>query len=534
MRGGEGDTVPVDLVEVDSPDALRPPLHAVAPGDDPSGDPGSPGGSGGDPTPEARAHRRRRRVLLAVGAGVVLALAVTGGVLTALDERRAEARWDALAERGMPLVDLSAPLEEVWRLPGGGWPMATTSEVMVLQTWDQVGGVNVWRAVDTATGEVAWERTEPGDGWCSQWNPQWSDLTSEEAMVAFAFAAAGGGVPDASMLICSSGPGFGGELPAAGEQSTLTVLDVRSGAELASVDLPGALVTFDPVEEDLVAATVTPEGAIQLTRRPLAGGPPVWSTTTEVMAVDDDGYYAGAWPSLYDGTVLLLAPGGGLVEAIDMDTGEPTTAEVELPTASGGWQVLPDGTRVDMSYGDILQEDGVSYVVGDPSVTVTGPDGTERFEAPGGLWSPWYTDGSLPDRILVGSTGDNGTGGSLSALDVVTGDELWTVPMRWSTALVQVDGVAVAGSGYAAGVDLRTGEELWQHRATLSGAVSPVTDGSRVVLPTTDGAVTSLVAREIRSGAETWRVPTLSNIQLLNVVGDGVLVGNDTELVYYR
>lgn len=533
MRGGEGDTVPVDLIEVDSPDALRPPPHLVDAGEGRSGAPGDPGGQDGE-SAEARAHRRRRRVLLAVGAGVVVALAVTGGVLTALDERRADARWDALAERGMPLVDLTAPLTEVWRVPGNGWPMATTAEVLVLQIWDQASATILWRGVEVATGEVAWERAEPGDGWCSQWNPEWSDLASEEAGLAVAYAAGVGAVPDASMLVCSSGPGFGGQLPAPGTRSSLTVLDVRSGAELGSVEVRGALVTFETIEEDLVTATITPEGAVQLTRSPLAGGPAVWSTTTDAMALDDDGYYVGAWPTLYDGQVVLVSPEGVPIETIDADTGEPTTGEVELPTASGGWMLLADGSRAEVSYGDIRQEDGVSYVLGGPSVTVTAADGTERFEVPGGLWSPWYTDGSLPDRILVGRTGDAGTGGTLRALDVATGDEMWSVPLRWSTALVQVDGVAVAGSGYAAGVDLRTGEELWQHRATLSGAVSPVTDGSRIALPTTDGGVTSLVAREIRTGAEAWRVPTLSNIQLLGVVGGGVLVGNDMELAYYR
>lgn len=529
MRGGEGDTVPVDLIEVDSPDALLPPGPSGLSGQDV----GAPAPDGSSAVVTA-AHRRRRRVLRAVSAGVVLALAATGGVLTMLDARRAETRRDALAERGWPLVDLAAPLEEVWRLSGGGWPMVISADVLGIQAWLPESGQVDWRAVDADTGEVLWQREDLGDGWCSPWNPEWSEpLAGAGAAAAYAGWPGAGGVADPTVLVCPAEPGFGGELPAADAMSTVSVLDLRNGREIGTVAAPGALVSFEPVEEGLLVTTVTGDGVVHVTRSDLIGGRTVWSVSTSAIGVDDEGAYVGGWPTVRDGVLMLLSPDGELIEARDVETGAPVTADVEVPAPSFARMDLPDGGRAEVIYAEIGSDGAYTSVVGDPIIVVTGPDGTERFTVRGELFTPWFNDGSMPDRIVVTQEGEGGTR-SLVALDVVTGAELWTAPAPWSSSLLQVDGLVVSGSGYLAATDLRTGEQLWEHRAAVEGVTSPLTDGSRIAVPITEDGEGFLAAFDIRSGAEQWRVPALEGVQVLAAVGDGVLLGNESELVFLK
>lgn len=524
MRGDDGDTVSVDLVEVDSPDALLP--HGPAGPDDGTSLPP-------DDVPAAVAgHRRRRRVLLAATVGVVLALAAGGGVLAVLDARRAEARWDALEERGWPLVDLGSPLEEAWRLETGGWPMVVTSDVIVLQTWSQTLAGATWRAVDVETGAVLWEHRDPGDGWCTSWNPRWSEIAASAPLGLVLGASVLGTLPDPTLLVCA-GASFGGELPAPDTTSRLLVLDLADGREVATIEVPGALITFEPTQDDVVVATVTADGTIDLTRAGLLDGGVRWAVETEAQALDDEGGYVGAWPQVRDGVVTLVAADGAVSGAFDLGTGASAPPPPDEPTTNGGWILLPDGSRVDMTYSGMPVSGTDTYVLGPSTVVVTGPDGEERFTAEGELWVPWVSDGSMADRIIVTRSGDGGRA-ELVALDVVTGEELWTSPASWASTVLQVDGVVVAGSGYLSGTDLRTGEVLWEHRGASQGAMSAVTDGTRFLVPVGEGGTTALVAIDIRSGVDAWSVPTVDGVQTLNVVDGGVLVANDATLILYR
>lgn len=529
MRGGEGETVPVDLVEVDGLDAPSP--NPGGDGYDGVTEPTEP--LGDHPAAVPAGHRRRRRVLVAVSAGVVLALAATGGVLTALDSRRAEARWDALAERGWPLVDLDSPLEQVWRAGGGGWPIVATPEVIVVEGQSSTAAPT-WRALDVATGEVLWERASQGTGWCTGWNPQWP----EPDVGSSPYGAAVGAIgliarADPTLLVCSD-TSVGGELPSPGATSVLRAVDLASGREVGAVTVEGGLLSLDLVGDDLIVATVAADGAIDVTRVGLLSGGEVWTEATEIVAVDEEGMLLGTWLQVIDGAVVLTSSDGDVTVALDADTGERVPTPPLLQTADGGWVRLADGSRALIDYGLTSSGDGSgSYLVGEPSVTVAGPDGQERFSAAGELWSPWVTDGSMADRIAVTRPADSG-GTELVALDVVTGEELWTSPAAWSSTILQVDGVVVSGSGYLSATDLRTGEELWERRGSTFGAVSPVTDGSRLAVPIGEDGATWLVAIDIRSGAEAWRVPLVPIVELVTVVDGGVLVGSDSELVFYR
>lgn len=527
MRGGDDDTIAVDLVEVDSPDALLP-VGEVA---------GEP--VGGPPVrgPEAT-RRRRRRTQIGVSAGVVLALAGTGLALSALDERRAQARWDALAAQGLPLVQLTSPVEEVWRLPYGGYPMTASGGVLVVQAWEPTSMTSPWRALDVTTGQLVWERTDIGSGWCTQWNPTWAEEQSVYVGSVQSFlGGAGAGPASATLLVCADG-GFGGQVPAPGTTTTLHVVEITTGREVGAVVVDGAVLSFTPVADDLVVASVAADGTVHLARTALVGGTARWEVATGVPAVDGDGMVVTPWQQTADGLTYLVSPEGALLEVRSVDTGEPVPGERDLPAVTGGRLTLPDGSVAEVLYPGMSALGGgsdgaeVPVDVDVPTVRVTGPDGRERFSVEGELWTPYFSDGSMADRIVVSRWGQGAS--SLAALDVETGAELWSSRAPWSSPVLQTDGVVVAGSGYLSVIDLRTGAEIWERQATGDLGFAPVTDGSRILVPVAERGVTSLVALDVRTGEEVWRTPTVEGVQLFLPMAGGVLVGTESALVLYR
>lgn len=522
MRGGDDDTVPVDLIEVDSPDALLPdgevpgepvgaPVHDAAPG-----------------------RRRRRRMQIGVSAAVVLALAGTGVAMSVLDERRAQARWDALAAQGLPLLQLDSPLGEAWRLDFGGYPVTSSGGVLVVQAWDPAASASPWRAIDVTTGEVVWELDDLGYGWCTQWNPAWADEERAYLGSVQSLSGGAGAVAPATLLICADA-GFAGGLPASGATSTVRVVEIATGREAGETVVDGALLSLDPAGEDLVVGSVVADGTVALARVALTGDAVRWQVQTDLAAVDADGIYMAPWQQVVDGLIYLVSPEGDLLEVRSVETGEPVTGAPDLPATSAGRLVLPDGSTVESFY------PGMPYLSGSvpvdvpkdvPAVSVSGPDGEQRFSVEGELWTPYFSDGSMADRIVVSRWGQASS--SLAALDVETGEELWTSRAPWSSPVLQVDGVVVTGSGYLSAVDLRTGEEIWERSGTGDLVVAPVTDGSRILVPVTERGETSLTALDVRTGAEVWRTPTVNGIQLYVPMAGGVLVGTDSALVMYR
>lgn len=522
MRGGDDDTVPVDLVEVDSPDALLPEVEVA----------GERRGGRGLAAPTGR---RRRRILVGLSAAVVLGLAGAGVASNVLEDRRADARWDALAARGLPLVDLASPVQEAWRLDFAGYPMAVAGDVVVVQAWDPVGSRSPWRGIDLATGEVLWERADLGSGWCTQWNPAWSE--EEPTDVATARSLLGSPPAPPTLLVCSDAS-FDGELPAPGSTATVRVVEIVTGREVGLATVEGELLSFEPVGHDVVMVSVVPDGTIDLARVALSGGTVRWAADTDVQAFDPDDLYVGPWSQVDDGLVSLVSPEGVPLDVRTVDTGEPVDEPSAPAVLSGGRRELPDGSVVEVFYpgsvavGPSDVAIGPSDVVDAPTVTVTGPDGEERVRVEGELWTPLFSDGSMADRVVVSRFGQGAS--SLVAFDVETGEELWTSRAPWSSPVLQVDGVVVTGSGYLSGVDLRTGAEVWERQLAGDVSVAPVTDGSRILVPITERGATTLVALDVRTGAEAWRGPTVTGVQFLVPMAGGVLVVTNAALRMYR
>ena len=522
MLGGHGDTIRVDLVEVDDDATTYDPTDATDGGDGGDG----PAATGTGDRGARRGSRPRRRGVL-VSAAVVLALAVTGGALVALDARREQERQDALADRGWSVVDLDEPLAEAWRLPVGGWLTTTGAGVVVLRSVAPDGGDAALLGIDVDAGEVIWEEPDPR-GWCDSWNPVWSEYTREDLIDLRLGRGSIEEIPAATRLVCVEDTGFAGSRPDVGVGSAVRVLDLATGAEVGRFDVPGALANVVPVGTDVLAASVGAGGTVSVTRARMATGQVVWSVETDVV-LDDGAMYAGLWPQVRDGVVELVEANGFVVFAADVETGRLVEVDqAVVPDDGAGAQlVLPDGALVKVS-SDLGTGSEHS------SVVVVAPDGTERFTTLGDLWTPFVNDGSMADRIVVRGAGGRSPG-ELVALDVETGEELWTAPARGAGAMLQIDGVVVAGgSSYVWATDLRDGNRIWEHEGGLTSMITPITDGTRVVLTAFDGGGAHLVTRDVRTGVERWRVPTLADFSSIEAVGDGIVVAGDSETVFYR
>lgn len=506
MRGGEDDVVPVELIDVDEPAALHEPGRT--PGAERSGE--------GEADRAPGASRRRSRWAVPVAVAVLAGIAAVVLGASALDQRRERARWDTLEALGWPLVDLSEPLVEAWRAPGGH-PLVEGDGLLVLQG---VGSIPDYRGVDLATGAVRWEVPGLSGEWCQASNPAWPSPAADGRWP----TAPDPSTPPPSLLVCGSGGVADGTSVRAGEMSRLRVIDLASGAKTVSVGFSGRLLDMRAVAGGVITSHQMATGEVVLTRRGLPGGEVAWSRT--VAPPPSDVGDPWSWLMVADGVVQLSLPDGTVLAAFDERTGEEAAPTDGPVLEDFALQALPDGAEVRLTYGF----EGTGG-------TVVGPDGAERFAFDGELWTPTATDGSMADRIVISTVDQEGV--HLVALDVTSGAEIWRVPAPAAYVagggVLQMDGLLVGGSPLVSVTDLRTGERRWEVMTDAPVGMPFATDGTRLALPLQVEGRPYLAALDLRSGAERWRIPAEPGLWYWETLGDGTVLGIGTDGIFaYR
>lgn len=504
-----GETVPVEIVEVDGPDD---PYPAAA------------GGPHEEAT-ESPGRARGRRLGAVLAAVVVLGLLGAGGLAELLDERAAQARRDRLEAVGWPLVDLDEPLTEAWRADGG-WFVVEGDGVVVVQG---TGSRPAYRGLDEATGAVVWEIAAQGDEWCQPWYPDLPRGGSVDVLTL-------GRLGTPTTLVCAPSTGWDGSEVSPDAQSRLRVLDLATGSVVGAATVPGRVIGYDMTTDAAIVVTVRAEGTLAVTRVDLPSGEVAWDVVTEVGA-GDDGLWA--YPSFSPDTVQLTDAEGIVVATLDLETGaldEDGTGE-QAGAAESTRAVWPDGST--LSVRTSAADGAVS-----PEIVVSGPDGAERFSFVGDPWVPPLWDGSLADRILVATREQDRR--YLSALDIETGEELWSTVLEdradaggygFYGAWAMVDGVLLSGEVELTATDARSGEVLWTHPVAGSFGLSLVTDGTRLLVPVveSDPLRRSLTALDLRSGTEAWRMPIEATDLSVQPLRGGVLLGTGgSGLIAYR
>lgn len=455
--------------------------------------PAVPSGPSGPSEHRARVAghgRRASRWPVWAGAAVVVALAVATAVMTATDEARDRERREALAGIAGLLPHLDGPPEEAWSV-SDGWALAVGRDVVVLTGSEETTAL---RGIDLRTGSAVWTRPVAADETCVALSDDSSPLS----------AAIWPAV--AERLACfrtfATVEGYG---VVVGGPASVEVLDVSTGGSVAVVPTPADVLGVEVSGSDVLVASLDADGAVLVSRwtpGPAAGSVErIWSRrlAEPLESIEETG-----WAFHVEAEVARVGTVGSV--PLDLATGEPrpdaardgVLFTVDAPLAGGG--------RVEWDYDDVAQGTGVSRVV--PG------DGGDVLELDGVPWVADVRDGSEPGVLMLRrptSVYDAAGGtGEVVAVDPATGADLWSGGrMGGMDALVQLDGVLVAaGAGRVLALDVRDGDVVWEEDAGgVSSWPEALTDGDVVLLPQVDGGELALVARDLRTGAEQWRMP---------------------------
>ena len=192
--------------------------------------------------------------------------------------------------------------------------------------------------------------------------------------------------------------------------------------------------------------------------------------------------------------------------------------------------------------GGILEPAGSGQ---DGTSALRGPHGTVTFGAQ--VLNPAATDGT-PSDVLLAGVGPV----ALRAYDA-RGTQRWRSAQGYVDLLARADGVAVMAllDGGAAGVDLRTGKQLWLDGTLAPGVPGPAevpreafTDGrtaallvSAPLVRSEDGSTTSvdvsggpttLVGIDVATGAIRWRTPLPGFVDQVDAVEGHLVVTTQT------
>lgn len=379
----------------------------------------------------------------------------------------------------------------------------------------------VLHGLDAGTGAERWHVDAGGDPRCG------------------AVGSAPGVAAVVDPLVCWSGPeGAGSRVVVVHPDGSATTRALDPAVSGAAGTADGGLVTVrlvgTPPSSDQVTVTpsggaVSPGGRLAVGQDAVVSledavtGTPRWRRTVAFRPVtdpascgsvtlDDSGpapryTFAISPPSVVTYADLVEVYGCGLQAAFTLDG-----TVVADPEASPWWYAEP---YVD---GGVLEQ--VGGYRGDTQVAsvLHGPGGVVTY--PKQVLNPWATDGSSSDVVLAGSAGV-----PLTAYGH-DGAVLWQATHVYSTLLVRTARVAVLtrADGGVAGVDLRTGAELWLDPDLLAGSSATVppraafTDGRRAALVVdvdatnahaasgeSTVATTDIVALDLATGAVNWR-----------------------------
>jgi outer membrane protein assembly factor BamB len=282
-------------------------------------------------------------------------------------------------------------------------------------------------------------------------------------------------------------------------------LDAKSGdtiwrvAEADLSDAAASMGTPDPVvaplaNTDEVAVLAAPSGLVGLDR---VNGTQLWSS--EVFLLDESGVGVARGPAAVDGSTVMIPAASQIATA---------------PMPPGG----ESGT------GCCVAPDGATYCVGEPGET-----------SPGAVIAG---DDDPPCELVTAPLGPS----TLVAVDASTGATLWQGPRLDHPAAADgyVVGYVHAGMGSSGPnsevvvVDAATGEQLWSQPGSESyGDLWAIGDGAVYVNVISDDSLPSVVAYELESGDERWRLSPESMLsEPQQVVNDGVaLLWNDLAML---
>jgi hypothetical protein len=521
---GEGEAFVFDLVDdegSDTPSASLGP-GATSDGVGSDGDSDDVGPEAGSPQPHGVPGLRLRRL-----APVAAVLAVMLGTGFAVDGVRDAARIERIREVPGGVVDVSAPLEELWAWDGQvgveesmeGIAVADLQGVLAFRSGGDLIGL------DPASGERAWSVPLGEDPECGP------------------LGYPGTGSLATSALVCLQGVGAAREAITVGpggvvsEPRTLDAADDRHGTPrpgpagtVLRATRIGPVSAIDTADARCSAMTGECSGTVeagrdlQLRAEEAATGEERWTVTVPFQATaaqECTPWFGTPWNGWEDAPVdEALAPdafgaqiAAGLVDLWGCGTWAAVTPDgVLLRTdgVSGQTRVVGlggGGYAAQVTTMESMESAGAGHT------TLFGPDGDVVGEVPGYATGPWTTD--EPDAMTLLAADQSGYRMHSYATD---GTERWAAEVGegFPEFLAQVAGTMVTGiwTGSVSGFDLATGAERWtwepgEAEGTQSFgngyATQAFTDGQFVLLLLQSEAGTmELASLDAMSGELAW------------------------------
>ncbi|WP_369370514.1 hypothetical protein AB1046_17195 [Promicromonospora sp. Populi] len=523
----DGGVFVFDLVddETDGPEASLAPIEPGA-AEEPDGD---------EPALRELTAPQMLSRRLRVVAPVAAVLAIVLGTGFAVDGVRDAARMERIRAVDGGVLDLSAPLEEVWEWEGrmdvdptfGVFEVADLQGTLAFRSGDEVVGL------DPASGEEAWTVPLGTDVECG---PTGGSL---------------GWAPPQSTLVCLQGAAAEREVVVVGADGVVTGPRTLRAADTREYGTPrpgpaGTVLRAERVGPrsavDLGESECGPEGEcsgtvdggrdLVLRAEDAATGEERWRVTVPfrptgaencaswMYGMPWDAPAGLGWPdeapgpdeSAIDPEVFGADIGAGLIDLWGCGVQSSVTPDgLVLRTgggapAFGGVVVLPSGGYA----GQDVSSDGQ----GSTSTTLFGPGGDVIGSIGGYATGPQVTDEPGAMTLL----GVDGSGERLLSY-AVDGTPRWNVAQGTdpSQFLAQVDGTAVAMNWMAElrGLDLATGAERWTWQPSddlddwseeSGGYVAQAfTDGQFLLLQLYGGnGGAGLVSLDVASGEQAW------------------------------
>jgi len=445
--------VEVELVEDDGPSLLVPPSDQAAYDQEPVVEPDAPAAH------RRQLPRRARQVIGGLAALGVLAV----GVPIALDLAD---QSDSDATR----VSLERPLGELWAIPGGTVQGAADGVVAVLADgklsgYDEVTGEERWLlplgkpgGVDRCDGAVT---TDPGVLWC--WRNRQGvvvqssgeDLLQEAAIVGVSMA-------DGTVAVEHEV-----RVPSAGM--------VAVDGDLVVGDRVGAVLTLRRVEPEPWRDT--------------------WTTQVDLLPRLDLTQYQAAIEQVA-GFVVVHGP---MVAVVDPGNGR----------VLGTWPPVDDPFGIGIEGADLVVTDhgfAASTAMLDgvrlPQGVWYDAEGAQVVEFDGTPAEPQASDGSEPGVVLAYQAE-----GTMLAVDIATGDELWTYSLDGGEVLVRQDGTVVVtrGESEVTNLGLLDGQVKWTAEVDgLRADAGGLSDGKVVIVMAVQGRSWVLEAFAVATGERLW------------------------------
>ncbi len=291
-------------------------------------------------------------------------------------------------------------------------------------------------------------------------------------------------------------------------RGTLYALDLANGSVRWQADVGASTHSTPSLVGDLIL--VAAEDGLHAMR--IGDGSPLWTTTAT-------GPVNGT-PAVV-GEIAICRSSAGVAYGVDVESGEVSWS-IDVNVAGDTSIAADDGVAiVGLANGVVVALDAMS--------------GAERWRSDTGdggrIGTPTIDDG----RVFVATLdGPNSTGHHLLALDLATGERLWTVASpgdRVAYSPAVADGLAVFGSedSRLIALDAADGALVWQTAAP--GVVEIVTTiAGDVVYSASNGG--EAFALDRATGDLLWQVDIQGIPYGVVVTAGRVLVGTSTGLLY--